>query len=303
MRYELYLFINGCASAIIAILLWHCLPKKFQQPKWSIILWFFSISMCMPIAGILFVIIATILSYWFERKTPEKVIQAVFAPVFMREKISTPTAFGESGAWVRLHSGSVTSIDKMQAMFAANAAQVTRMNNLNLDMLRADDDQLRLYAFGLINKQSKKIDQQISKLKQQLDENHAAIDRAKVNKSLAFLYWEMVFAKLVQDDLLIYSLNKAIQYSFASLKQIPDDMGLWVLLGRIYFYQKEYSKAKEAFEKAEKLRAPYEKILPYLAELSFMERDFVKVRKYLSLCDTLMYVPKLHDVVKFWRAS
>jgi len=303
MPYSLYLLLNGGVSAIIAILLWYGLPKKFQQPRWPITLLFFSISMCVPIIGILFLIIAVILSYWFERKVPEKIIQAIFSPTFMREKVTVPTSFGESGAWVRLHSSQASNTDRMQAMVAINTAETSAANRLNMDMLQNENDQLRLYAFGLIDKRTKQIDQRISKLKQQLVETEVAIDQAKIKKSLALLYWEMVFTNLVKDDLLTYAVTKTIEYTSEALEQMPEDMGLWVLSGKIYFYKKEYSKAKEAFEKAEKFRAPYEKILPYLAELSFKERDFAKIREYLSLSDTFRYMPKLYNIAKFWGAS
>jgi tetratricopeptide (TPR) repeat protein len=303
MRYGLFLLINVCISVVIAILLWRFLPKKFQQPKWPIIFWFFFISVCLPIVGWLFLIVVTILSYWFEREVPKKIIKKVFAPKFRREKISASTGLGEGGAWMHWQHRDMSDARHLRAMFAVNVAQAATANIVNLEMLQAGSDQLRLYAFGLINKQSKKLDQYISELKQELEKGDVLVDKTKVKKSLAFLYWEMVFAKLVQDDLLAYSINEAVKYATEALKEIPNDVGLWILLGRIYFYQKEFAKAKAAFEKVDKSHVFYVKVVPYLAELSFKERDYAKVREYLGLYEVFMRIPKLHGVVKFWRTS
>lgn len=303
MQYDLYLFLNICISAVVSILLWYILPKKLQQPKWPMITLFFSFSMFLPIVGVFFLVVATILSHWFDRKIPEEVIKTIFTPTFVREKISAPVSFGESGAWVRLNNSNATNANRMQAMFAVNSSETAAANSVNLKMLQENNDQLRLYAFGILNTQTKEIDQRISELKNRLNKTESADDKTQLKKNLAFLYWEMVFNHLVKDDLLTYSIKKATQYAFEALDENKDDAGLWVLLGKIYFYKKEFAKAKEALEKAEKLRAPYEKILPYLAELSFKERDFAKIREYLSLSDTFRYMPKLYDIAKFWGAS
>jgi len=303
MRFDLLLMINGCISALVAILLWLGLPAKLQQPSWPIILLFFSIVVFLPLVGILFLIVAVVLSYWFDRKKPEEIIQAKTLPVYQREKINPLENFGESGAWTRLHNVKSGKSQRIQAMFAVNADQNAVTNNLNLDMLQEDSDQLRLYAFGLLNKQSRKLDQRISALKKRLTTAGDVSEKIKIKKSLAFLYWEFVYTGLVKGDLLSYIEEQVLQYAKEALDHNPEETSLWVLLGKVYFNKKDHVKAQDAFEHAEKLRAPYENILPYLMELSFVQRDFAKVREYFKKCDSFRYISKLHNIIEFWSAS
>ncbi|MGD9153411.1 MAG: hypothetical protein PVG30_07140 [Gammaproteobacteria bacterium] len=303
MQFDLLFLINVCVNAVIAILLWYGLPARLRQPKWAVILFFVSIAVFLPVVGILFLIVAVILSYWFTRKKAEKIIQAKELPTYKREKIISPVSFGVGGAWTRLYNAEIVTADRLQAMFTINAAQNAVANNLNLNMLHEKNDQLRLYAFGLLSKQTKKLDKRISELKQKLLTAKSLIEQSEIKKNLAFSYWEFIYLDLVHADLSIYIEAKVLQYTQEALKQMPNDAGLWVLLGKIYFHKKDYANAKDAFEHAGKLHAPCENVSIYLAEIYFEQRDFAKVREYCKRCDIVGSASKTYAIIKFWGVS
>jgi len=284
----------------IAVFLWHILPPIYQQPKRLIILSFFGFSVFIPVLGILLLIVGLILLYWMEKQKKQVAIKTTQQPIYDREKITPPIRFGEGGALIRAQSDDVPIFDRLRSLTAINVTASPCVNIINRNMLQSGADELRLYAFSLLEKQETSINNQINEALQELKKAKSKTEKASAEKRLALLYWELVYLDLVQNDLLEATLEKAIHYANLAVEQLPNDADLWVLLGKIYLYKKDNEKAKEALNRARELNAPYSKTLPYLAELSFNECNFEELRNYFNMSETLKDIPKLAPIVDFW---
>jgi tetratricopeptide (TPR) repeat protein len=300
----LFLSLNGFISFVLAILLCYVLPKNLQRPRLAIVLLFFIFSAFMPVIGAIFLVLLTVLSYWFVRERPGRFISVIERPIFLREKVTKPIDYGEGGAWMRMRSDSTLTSSRLQAMAAVNFANVALVNRLNSEMLHENSDELRLFAFSLLNEKAVRLDKWISENQKILKQQELSqLERASVEKRLAFLYWELVYQHLVQDDLLNYMLSKALQYALSAIEQLHEDLGLWVLLGKIYYRNRDEKQAVEAFSMALQLRAPYENVLPYLAAINFKHRDYSQLKATLSMGKTLTDVPRLREAVRFWSEA
>ena len=60
--------------------------------------------------------------------------------------------------------------------------------------------------------------------------------------------------------------------------------------------------AEEAYVRAQQLGLPATRVLPYLAELSFAQRDFEKTRQLMQQLDEWSALPRLRPVIDYWSA-
>jgi hypothetical protein len=67
-------------------------------------------------------------------------------------------------------------------------------------------------------------------------------------------------------------------------------------------HQKDYDGAREEFTAAHGLGIQESRVLPYLAELAFLDRDFAGVRRYLAN-PAFASIPALAPVVAYWGAG
>ncbi len=301
MRDELiFLIMDFVTSAFFSVLCLYILPQKLRQSKWWVMTFFFIVSFFMPVIGLVAVIIAVFLLRFVKVRARREEIKTVEMPFFMRQKIVKPQTFGESGAWTRAHSKTSQTSERIQSLAAINVSSTPQANILNRIMLQDDLDELRLYAFSLLNNQERELDEKINHAKELLEKTKDRLEAANIQKNLASLYWEVAYHKLVQEDLLEFTIEKALYFADLALEKLPEDATLWLLYGKIYMNHNEFDKAFDAFEKAKEYNAPDEKTLPYLAELCFKKKDFVRLREFLSASPNLWAIPRLNSLMRFW---
>ncbi len=102
------------------------------------------------------------------------------------------------------------------------------------------------------------------------------------------------------NELLDFTLEKVSRYLKLALDELPQEVDLYVLSGKLSLFQGEDEKALQAFERARELHAPDEKTIPFLAELYFKKHDFDRVKALFKQSPSLKSIPRLGALVKFW---
>jgi tetratricopeptide (TPR) repeat protein len=160
---------------------------------------------------------------------------------------------------------------------------------------------MRLLAFSILEEQESNITKKIEQLFSMLaSDNLSANMVAQCNKNVALLYWELIYHHLVSPEVETLILNKAQSYALAALKVLKNDAALWVLLGKIYKYVKQYDKAEDALLKAFSCKASPAQVLPYFAEMKYNIRDYQAMQYYLSASDSLSDIAQIAPVKRFW---
>jgi len=167
------------------------------------------------------------------------------------------------------------------------------------DALKSQFDDVRLLAYALVDSKQRRLLGRIQKTAKAAD---AATEPAKTgyHKQLAYDYWELVYLKLAQGEMLLPVLASAARYCKLSLQAHPQDASLTLLLGRILLRQGEVAEAEETFRHAQHLGLPGSIINPHLAEVAFRQRRFGDIAQYLQDQSDEWAPEKLTAMVSFW---
>ena len=118
-------------------------------------------------------------------------------------------------------------------------------------------------------------------------------------RRLAQIWWEMAYLGLAQGSLRQYYLNNA-QEQLLELVGTLDQHTDWRLLGRVELALGNHERAGECFDIAMEGGAAQDLILPYLAEVAFLQQDYHRVRDYRARCHRARAHPSLRPVMEAW---
>lgn len=118
---------------------------------------------------------------------------------------------------------------------------------------------------------------------------------------LSDLYWELIYQKLVQGDLRTHAIGESSRYCLIVLKHQPDNGALHLRQGRLFHALGEHDAAEQSYLKARTLGLPATRILPYLAELRFEQRDFAGARKLMAELANWGSLPRLRPIIDYWN--
>src|SRR5262249_46513912 len=158
----------------------------------------------------------------------------------------------------------------------------------------------RLVAYGILDAREKSINARIHAATQRLGKMPPARERAQLERQLADLYWEMIYQGLVQGDLRDHAMSQVRKHLDQALSLDPEDAGLWSLCGRIASVEGNFGEAERAFGRAREFGLPEVRVLPYLAEVAFRQRNFDEVEEYARKLAATPQVQRIAQVMKYW---
>ena len=255
----------------------------------------------IPFIGPLFFIFYAFTLRFFLNPIPTVFFPHENYPEFMVEKDSRLTRYGEGGVVAQLSNKVIRDHVKLQALIRLNHHTTTAVNQINESMLQNDFDELRLYAYSMLDKQETTWYNKIHSLEEQLKLAGSPHVSHLLCKALSYYYWELIYLNLAQDEIREFSIEKARFYLDKALAIQPEDLGILVLNARLKLLMGEVEVAQRLFSRAHELGAPDGKVIPYLAEIAYQKRDFKSVKDWFRKADSLAYIPKLSDSAQFWR--
>lgn len=301
---RLLLFVIGhlIASSLFALLLTVSFPKRFSSLRSGLLGLFFCFNFFVPALGALGTLLILLYFKLFLHSEERTEFSNVPLPPFLAESADLGAGMGEGGAWSRLRTVGLPREQRLKALLSVGAGSGHNSNRLLQHATGDSDDEIRLLAFNLHERQEQKIQQAISSALDELKTAETEAVKASVCRNLAFSYWEMVYSALAQDDLREFFVEQAAKYAEQALQLDAQNPALLVLVTRIYLQKRDYLLASEAIQKALSAGADPLKLVPYQAELAFYERDFKAVRRLLQQDATVRFRPGIGPVAQFWGA-
>ena len=95
-------------------------------------------------------------------------------------------------------------------------------------------------------------------------------------------------------------IEQAEKYAITAKTELPDDIGLQILLSRICMYKENYVQARAYLQQAIQQNAPPSQVFPYLAEIDYNQQNYRGVRANLAYSSALRDIPKLSRLIDFW---
>lgn len=278
------LFLNGLYTGANSSFYWLLFLLCYFVPGFGIIISIF---------------IVTSLYYLHERS--HKYVEVFDATINLEEIRPFYAKYGAGGASLRLLKQDETASERSKALFNLSKTNMSNINTLIGQLLPDPSDEMRLLAFNILDEQENRIAQRLSQSFAMLataKKNHPLY--AQCEKNLAMLYWELIYDHLISPELEDSIVKKAISYALSASKILKNDATLWILLGKIYNYLKQYHKAEKAFNQVVLSETSAASVLPYLAEIKFKVHDYGAVQDYLNQSPTLLDVALIAPVKRFW---
>ncbi len=320
------LSLHGLAAVLFALQPPHSGPgpERGFHAAWSAFLFVFVF--CIPGLGMAGLLLAVGPS--LRRKRP---ITSAAYRVLSREPTrefspTYPTRYGPGGFRSRLLSQSIPSPHRLQSLLALKARATPDGNRLIREVLRDPADELRLMAYGTLERREMDFQKAIAAAKSALAATFATPSAARREKPdlhpmpgedilrerrrfayrrLAFLHWEMTYQELAEGELAQYYLAQALAAADQALALNAEDGELKILKGRILARMGNWDLAWQTLSEAETSDGQGAGMLPHRAELAFMRGDFVATRNLLAQVRETRGreydVPKaLEPVLRFW---
>lgn len=306
---SLYYFLTGDLSLFLFSLIhiipglmfclsYHLMKHRIKHYTNQMMFLFFSLCYFLPFIG---VIASAILIIWLQRalhqykNTKIKSLHVTYINRPLRIR------YGIGGLHMRLTSPKINIKSKISAITKTLSVAPNKVNSLVRTMLSDNNDEVRLLAFQILNKQERqlmpKINQSIQALKTETD----PIKQYILEKKLAFEYWELLYRDLVEPHMAEFATKKALSYGEAALEKQPDDSTLLTLLGRLALKCNDRITALGYFNRAAATGEFKERLIPYIAEIAYQQKKFQNIKHILNTSDAIPNIYVGESQYQFWN--
>ena len=227
-----------------------------------------------------------------------------FKPLAFDESLS----FSRGGLFEVLERSSDTDKQVVAVMATTRMKSKQAVPLLKVAM-RDEADDVRLLAYSIKDRKESEINGKIKRLLSVLERDDAhgagrsgaplsARERAATERSLAFLYWELVYLDLAEGDIREFFLAQVISRARAALAEVEYGP-LTVLLARAYIELADFEAASQALDAAERIGVERVVLAPYRAEVAFHRGRFREVKERLLEVGSSPH-EALREVLAFW---
>lgn len=294
-----FFILHAAASVDVAQMGVMFLPKAYRQPKWAVYGFFFLGSFFVPLLSYIFVSAIVITARFFSKPIIYYPFVKVELPEFTLGSAGIRNSLGEGAIRTRLSTPSLPTEVRMKALLSAHAMSARYSVPLLKELLGDEADDLRLLAYGMLDKREKTLNALIDDLLKKLAASHETSLTQLYQKQLAEVYWAFAYEHLAEGDMLAYMLARAEHYTRAALEAKADG-DLWVLLAQVLIKQQKLQEVDAAFRLAIQSGMPAMRIQPYLAELAYQRHDYQAVREHLQLIPFNNQMPQIANIQRFW---
>ncbi|NTV68993.1 MAG: hypothetical protein HGA71_02485 [Azonexaceae bacterium] len=298
-----YLVLHGAASLLLASFAIHLLPPAIAQPRRPVLLLLAACSYAVPILGFIGVLagIAILRTHRHGASAPS--FESIRLPAFDPHQ-HPAGSIRRAGLRAFLGNAKAPTASRLGALVALQYVSGRVATPLLRDVLTDPSEDLRLLAYGMLDKQEKRINQAIDDELQKFADNRDASDEAQMlaaARRLSDLYWELIYQRLVQGDLRQHALAESAKYCRIVLHHAPYDAALMLRHGRLQHALGQPEEAVDAYYKALALGLPATRVLPYLAELRFDQGKHADARRLMGDLSTWTALPRLQPVIQYWN--
>jgi len=299
----IFYLIHGVISLVVAFTASYFLHRRFENQKATIMLLFFMFNISLPGVGYLFTIWVVYYLLNVQYETTLNSANYINMIEFESEFPEIKRVFGVGSMSELLTNDVAPTPLKMKALVSL-ADNITQ-NNVTLikNSLSDTNDEIRLFSFAIIDNMERGINGKIhSKLKEFQEAKSSAI-KIGLAEELTYLYWDMIYFQLSDDDLKKYMLNEVKKYAQIVLKAELYHVKINVILGKVYLMEKKFDDAATCFTMAIEQDGETDYTLPYLAEIFYNMKNFRSVKSLLNSAKNLKMNATLYPVVEQWKSS
>lgn len=306
-----YFIVHAVASILFAFSLRPLIlaSHRLREHRLALLGLFALVSFTVPIAGVAGCLIATLALYRYRNQDLFAQFPSVTLPEFDQYQ-SSSNSRRPSGLKTFLSNQSAPTPSRMRAMVALSNVSGRLASPMLRTALSDSNDDLRLLAYSMLDNKEQQISQAIHDAQQSLEHAHKKEGTSPPGPqgiqaawALSDLYWEMIYQGIAQSDVREHAIAQSLHYCLAVLKVQPDNALLILRKGRLMQLRKDYKQAQDAYETALGQGLPAARVIPYLAEIYFLQHDYSKTQRLMQMLDSAQAPPSLRPSMKYWSAA
>ncbi|MFY9261304.1 MAG: hypothetical protein WAO71_12445 [Gallionella sp.] len=296
-----YFTLHTLGSIILAIAIRWLIPKTYRHPRGWLLLFLFSYNFFMPVVGLLGALLGFLLGVWLPRHYRLPLFVNKHIPRYTTHRNREGTGFRSGRVRSQLNNAETPLDHRLNALMAVEETPARVTGNMLRKLLSDSSDDIRLLAYGILDGKEKQIAQRIQASIHTLAELSDADQQYQAHKRIAELYFELIYQDLVQGDMRLFSATQVREHiQLAQQYRAEQDAGLWFMLARLELSQGNADAADHALQHANTEKFTYERLLPYLAELRFLQRRFADIRALFADARNAHYLPALMPLRDYW---
>lgn len=288
-----------CITVLTTLIVVYCLPKSLRTQPWANAVPVVLICFFLPVLGALFCLTGLI---WALRyPAPERVAPYAVYPVPALDNVPAQAPhmqYSRGGLKAVLRHADCA--DKRQAAVMSTRFMGDREAIPILRMVLHDlEDDVRLLAYAMLDQKEGRINASIHHLNHLLACLTSPAASASLHQRLAENYWELSYLGITEGDLKRYVLEQAYTH-IAQAMASNTDLSRQVLAGKICLAQGKIEEAEQYFRSACLNPGAAQQVLPYLAEVAFVQEDYANVQHYLQQLTTTAGGVGVRAVKEHW---
>ncbi|KVE10644.1 hypothetical protein NLY09_30235 (plasmid) [Burkholderia vietnamiensis] len=295
-----FVLLQVVAALIQAFALRCVLPARYREPRTMAILVLWALCTFVPLAGGLVVLAGALWAMWLPASHKSERLADVPRPEFVSYLVSRVTHGGGARLQARLVNTRVASDDRLSALVAIQGMPTRTTGTLLRELLADPLEDVRLIAYGTLDKAENEIMQQIYEASNTLQTAASGTERHALNRHLAELYFELIYQNLVQGAVYRHTLEQADRHAEAALASDGRDAALWLMRGRFALANGKPDEAAGYIELAQQLGFPRERLIPWLAEAAYLRGDYWQVAALVASLGHAAALPTLKPVARYW---
>jgi polysaccharide biosynthesis protein PelE len=294
-----FLLFHLAASVLFALVVHTVLPDKYREPRLPALALLAAFAFFIPIFGLLALATGVVTVLAVPRGALVLPFALVRQPEFAVPLRDQSARMRATGLRTLLLDPTLSAELRLRSLMALQNIPIRRAGPMLRRLLGDPSDDMRLTAYGLLERESKRIAQAIQDELATLPTLTEPAPRLASLRRVAEQYWELVYTGLAQADLSEFAIKEGLRYCEAAMQIAPREPGLWMLRGRLLNAKGDDAGALESYRTAAASGLPAERLAPYVAEIAFERREYAEVRKQLGALDA-SNVPTMAAVVSFW---
>lgn len=298
-----YFFLHAIASALLAWCEMKLLESQYSAERLKVFLFFFvltGVTLSFGLLLSLLIVIVGLLGAKVIEKT--QILDKISFNTISDDFPEIKRIFGEASLAHTLNQSDAIMQTKIKVLSALSEVNTPEAITLIKQALSDESDEVRLYSFSLIDHFEKELNIKIHIALGALHETKEILQKVQEYKTLAFLYWDMLYYELADDNLKHYFLNKIQSIMNEGLLLAPHDEDLMMLQGRLYLFNGDIHNAELLIHKALEHSGTYTKaICSYLAEIAFLKQEYWKIPSLIALYPSAALDLKMHGMQQVWN--
>ncbi len=295
-----YLF-HIFVSSVISFFGVYLVKKRFETSKKKIWFFFFVFNISLPLVGY---ILTFLIGYYLAHVRYETVLNKISyidMSEFEKEFPKVERIFGEGSMERILKDDLSLGSYKMKALVSLSESMDKEKVRLIKSCLSDKNDEIRLYSFALIDTMERTINGKIYEKAQAFTEVAEETQKIEIAESLVYLYWDLVYYELSDENLQAFVLAEVERYATMVLSHYPHHVKINLIQGQTLMMAKKYLEAEMCF--ATILSDGYARshVAPFLARIRFENHDFLETRDFiLNEGKMLYYDATYHPLYMQW---